>query len=313
MPTTYSPLRYPGGKSQLTPFIVELLRENNLLDGTYVEPFAGGAGIAWHLLLKGFVQEVYINDLNPSIYAFWKAVLEENDKLCGLIEDTPITIDEWNKQKLVQHSSNTASLELGFSTLFLNRTNRSGIIKAGVIGGKSQDGNYKLDCRFQKQAIIKKIQDIHLFKDEIKLFNLDANDFIRDILPSVEQKSLINIDPPYYIKGKGLYQNFFEHKDHQSLLNSIETIHHPWIVTYDNTPEINSLYAKHNPKTFELNYSAQKKCKGSEVIIYGPGIQACQFEPGMTFSQVKNLKKTLSDNMIMKKTKQERYEYDEVV
>lgn len=291
MPTTYSPLRYPGGKSRLTPFVVELLRSNNLLDGLYIEPFAGGAGIAWHLLLKGFVQEVYINDLNPSIYSFWKSVLEENEKLCALIEDTPITIEEWYRQKSCQDNPAASSLELGFSTLFLNRTNRSGIINAGVIGGKAQTGNYKLDCRFPKDAIIKKIQDIYLFKDEIHLFNYDANYFIRNVLPNLNQKALINIDPPYYIKGKGLYQNFFEHNDHEELLKSIETIQQPWIVTYDNTPEINTLYKKFKPKPFELNYSAQTKYKGSEVIIYGPNLIPCPFHPGLSFSQIDSLKK----------------------
>jgi len=289
MPVTCSPLRYPGGKSQLTPFVIELLRKNKLLDGVYVEPFAGGAGIAWHLLLKGYVQEVFINDLNPSIYAFWYAVLHNSNDLCTLIEQTPITIEEWHRQKEIQGMKDSSTLELAFSTLFLNRTNRSGIIKAGVIGGKKQSGNYKLDCRFPKESIIKKIQDIALFKDEIQLSNLDANDFIRSKLANVSEKCLINIDPPYYVKGKGLYQNFFEHKDHAKLLDSIETITQPWIVTYDNTPEINELYQHHQPKSFELNYSAQKKCKGSEVLIYGPSLEHSRFMPGVSFKQIKQM------------------------
>ncbi|PLA73974.1 DNA methyltransferase [Hydrogenovibrio sp. SC-1] len=290
MPITYSPLRYPGGKSQLTPFVIELLRENKLLDGVYIEPFAGGAGIAWHLLLKGYVQEVFINDLNPSIYAFWYSVLHKTDDLCGLIEKTPITIDEWHHQKYIQAMKNRSKLDLAFSTLFLNRTNRSGIIKAGVIGGKEQSGNYKLDCRFPKESIIKKIQDIALFKDEIQLSNLDANDFIKNKLTNVSEKSLVNIDPPYYVKGKGLYQNFFEHDDHVKLLDSIESISQPWIVTYDNTPEINALYQHYQPKSFELNYSAQKKCKGSEVLIYGPHLKQSPFRPGMSFKQIKQIR-----------------------
>ena len=289
MPVTYSPLRYPGGKSQLTPFVIELLRENKLLDGVYIEPFAGGAGIAWHLLLKGYVQDVFINDLNPSIYAFWYSVLHNTNDLCSLIEKTPITIEEWHRQKEIQGMKDCSTLELAFSTLFLNRTNRSGIIKAGVIGGKAQSGNYKLDCRFPKESIIKKIQDIALFKDEIQLSNLDANDFIRNKLANVSEKSLVNIDPPYYVKGKGLYQNFFEHKDHVKLLDSIETITQPWIVTYDNTPEINKLYQHHHPESFELNYSAQKKCKGSEVLIYGPSLKHSPFMPGVSFKQIKQM------------------------
>lgn len=138
MPVNNSPLRYPGGKSQLAPFVIELLRANNLFGGVYVEPFAGGAGIAWKLLFDGYASEVWINDVDPAIHSFWHCVLIHTDELCAKIESTDVTIEEWHRQRRLQESAYAQSLELGFSTLFLNRTNRSGILKAGVIGGLAQ-------------------------------------------------------------------------------------------------------------------------------------------------------------------------------
>lgn len=288
---SYSPLRYPGGKSKLTAYVLETLKINSLVGGTYIEPFAGGAAIAWYLLLEGHVTNIYINDLNPSIYAFWHSVLKSTDSLCDLIESTPVTINEWHRQKAIQSSAGATLLELGFSTFFLNRTNRSGIIKGGAIGGLNQEGNYKIDCRFNKNRLIEQIQTIASHRDNITLTNLDAVDFINEILPSLSQKCLVNIDPPYYVKGKGLYQNFFQHEDHCRLYESIINIKQPWILTYDDTPEINEIYSEYHPKAFGLSYTAQEKRKGTEVMIHNPNIQACKYKPDITFNEIMRLQK----------------------
>ncbi|WP_016954505.1 DNA adenine methylase [Catenovulum agarivorans] len=286
----YSPLRYPGGKSKLTAYVLETIKLNNLEGACYVEPFAGGCAIAWYLLLRGHVNRVYINDLNASVYAFWYSVLHHTDELCELIINTPVTIEEWHSQKAIQDNKSDSILELGFSTLFLNRTNRSGIIKAGVIGGKHQDGKYKLDCRFNKAALIEKINAIAARKDDIVLTNFDAVYFLDNVVPTISQECFLNIDPPYYVKGKGLYQNFFEHKDHYLLYESVKKLSHPWIVTYDDTPEINDIYSEFSPKAFGLTYTAQIKRKGSEVIIHKPNLKRCDFQPDITFDQLKKFK-----------------------
>jgi len=286
MSLSYSPLRYPGGKSKLIPYIVETLRLNKLEGGVYVEPFAGGAAIAWYLLLEGHVKSVYINDLNPSIYAFWYSALKCTKQFCELIENTQVTIDEWHKQKEIQNSKNSSLLDKGFSTFFLNRTNRSGIINAGVIGGLSQEGNYKLDCRFNKERLIELIKSIASREKFIHLSNLDAIDFISEVLPDLGDKCLVNIDPPYYNKGKALYQNFLEHDDHYRLYECVKGIKQPWIVTYDDTPEINDIYGEFSPRSFGLTYTAQVKRKGSEVIIHNPASKICMYNPDITFKKL---------------------------
>lgn len=268
---TLSPLRYPGGKTQIAPFVNQLLQHNDLLGGVYCEPFAGGCGIAWHLLLNEQVSKVAINDLSPAIYSFWHAVLEQTDELCALISNTHVSIDEWHRQKAVLRSE-TLGLNLGFAAFFLNRVNRSGILKAGVIGGKDQAGNYKLDCRFNKDDLILKIQAIAHKKDQILLTNLDANAFLKDVVDQMNGIVFVNIDPPYYNKGKELYQNFFVHDDHVKLYNTIKGLKHPWMVTYDNTPEIAEIYAEFRPQPFALNYSAQVKRKGAELVAYSNDI-----------------------------------------
>lgn len=282
----YSPLRYPGGKSKLTAYVLETMKLNGLEGGTYVEPFAGGCAIAWYLLLNGHVCKVYINDLDPAIHAFWHSVLYRTEDLCQLISSTPVTMDEWYIQREIYREIPSDFLKLGFATLFLNRTNRSGIIKAGVIGGKSQEGDYKIGCRFNKARVIEQIKAIASKRESIRLSNLDAASFIDEFLPEITGSVLVNIDPPYYVKGKGLYQNFFEHNDHYRLFESVKRITHPWIVTYDDTPEICGIYSEFSPEAFGLTYTAQTKCKGSEVIIHSPSLLKTGFKPDVSFSEV---------------------------
>ena len=215
------------------------------------------------------------------------------------IIETDVTIDEWHKQKSVQECQTASLIDLGFSTFFLNRTNRSGIIKGGVMGGKNQGGKYKLDCRYNKQKLIEQIEKIASLKRRVTLTQEDARVFLSQNIRSIEEKCLINIDPPYYVKGKGLYQNFFEHDDHFELSNVIRTLDRPWIVTYDNAPEIIDIYRDMKPTSFDLTYTAQEKKQGSEVIIYSPCINKSPLNPNISLIELRKVKrKALKDSKI---------------
>ena len=225
-----SPLRYPGGKAQLANFVKLIYRQNNLLDGHYVEPYAGGASVALALLFHEDASEIHITDLSKSVYAFWHSVLNETESLCDLIRDTAVTVEEWNRQKEIQGQVETAPLlELGFSTFFLNRTNRSGIINGGIIGGKDQDGEWKIDARFNKATLIARIKKIARYRRRINLYNKDASDFLRVILPTLPVTTLVNLDPPYFVKGQGLYEDYYQPEDHADVARLVSQITQPWI------------------------------------------------------------------------------------
>jgi DNA adenine methylase len=266
----FSPLRYPGGKAKVTDFVQCLIKENALLDGAYVEPYVGGGSVALSLLFNEYVRDIYINDKDLSIYAFWHSVLYESDALCKLIKETPINVDTWFKLKKYQsNKENIDLLNLGFSTFYLNRTNRSGILKAGVIGGYDQTGNYKIDARFNKDDLIKRIQRITDYADRIHLTNEDAVILVQRLKGELPNKTLFYLDPPYYVKGKGLYMNYYNDQDHQNIANAIKEIrNHKWIISYDNVSFIKDLYSKYRKQTFELNYSASNSGKGKEIMIF---------------------------------------------
>lgn len=265
---SYSPLRYPGGKGQIYKMILSILEKNNLIGCTYIEPFAGGAGLAMRLLFENKVKKVVINDIDKSIYAVWYSILYFPDAFIKKIEDTEINMNEWYKQKKIQnHKDEVSILDLGFSTLFLNRTNRSGIIKGGVIGGKKQDGNYKMNCRFNKDKLIELIMRIGKYKDRIQIYNEDAKEFIS--LIKKKKRKFFFIDPPYFNKGKDLYTNFFDINDHVELAEFIKEnlSKAPLLISYDRCTEIESLYKEYDSEIILLNYSVQNKKKGEELFF----------------------------------------------
>lgn len=265
----YSPLRYPGGKGKLEPFMELLIERTGHIGGTYVEPFAGGAGIALELLEKNIVNKIVINDLDKGVYSFWKAILTETDKFINDIRTIPLTIDEWNQQRAVLGDNRRYSYELGFATFYLNRTNRSGIIKGGVIGGVEQNGNWRMDARFNRNELIERILKIARQKKQIHIYNKDVNSFIRNYLPRYEENAFVYFDPPYLGKGKQLYLNFFSYDDHVRIEKMINNqVNCDWVITYDDVQEIADIYQNHILRRFDLNYSAAVKRKASEIIIF---------------------------------------------
>lgn len=275
MPITDSPLRYPGGKTQMKKFIYDLINSLSIDEVTYVEPFAGGAGVGLSLLFNGHVSKIHINDYDRSIYSFWISILNQTSEFIRLIEQTPITMDEWYLQRKIQfNKENHSTLEIGFSTFFLNRTNVSGIIKGGPIGGKEQSGKYKLDCRFNKKNLIKKMNKIADLKERITVTDYDASYFIENGIANMEpDKTFIFFDPPYYQQGQNLYSNFYKHEDHLGLANQITALDmYYWITTYDYSTEIEQMYVTENKKIYSLNYSANKVRKAEELLFYSDRI-----------------------------------------
>lgn len=262
-----SPLRYPGGKAKLFPFFSQIIEKNDLFGCTYSEPYAGGSGLAIRLLSAGYVDRIRINDLDRSIYAFWLSAIKNVDAFCRLIERTPVTIDEWYKQRDFWRAADDSDLlVLGFSAYFLNRTNRSGIIEgAGPIGGYAQSGAWKIDVRLDKQKQIDNIRSLSRYSDQIEISNLDAEEFMNSCLAG--ENELTYLDPPYFVKGKKLYKNFYNHDDHARISKILgEHRSAKWIVSYDDVEPIRRLYDAFDPVAYALVYSAGQKGIGREVM-----------------------------------------------
>lgn len=268
----YSPLRYPGGKSKLAKFIALLCNKNQITSagGHYVEPYAGGASVALFLLLNGHVSEITINDSDRAIYAVWHSILNDTEKFVAKIQRTAVTVDTWCKCKAVQQRNNAASLfELGFSTFFLNRTNVSGIIDGGVIGGLAQKGKYRIDCRFNKKELIERIRTIAAHKDNIHLYNLDALDLIKKLKRDSSGSTIFYFDPPYYLKGESLYLNAYNPSDHEDVSRAIQSIQNArWLVSYDAAHEIKKLYRGYRKVEYSLLHTARTARLGAEVLFF---------------------------------------------
>ena len=265
-----TPLRYPGGKQRLAPFIAEVLEVNGALGWNYVEPYAGGAGAAMELLLDKKVGHVYLNDSSLHIYAFWKAVLSDPEGFCRRISRASLTLDAWRSHReVLRHPKDHDLMDLGFSTFFLNRCNRSGVLTSGVIGGLAQRGEWRIDARFPRNELIKRVEAIALHRRHISVTNLDAEVFMTKRVNALSPETLVYCDPPYFVRAKRLYLNTYQPDDHTRLARVIQSkLHRPWLVSYDNHPTILSLYRKRRSCCYSLQYSAIKAYAGNEVFVF---------------------------------------------
>ncbi len=266
-----NPLRYPGAKSKLLPYIQKLIELENLSGCTLYEPYAGSAAISLGLLKSGTISKAVINELDPLIYCFWVSVMEHTDNLIQLIQNTDITIDNWNRYSLyreVNGLTGKSTLEIGFAGLFLNRTNFSGILKANPLGGMNQKSQYKIDCRFNKERIVKSIDELSKFSGQIEICNMDAIDFMKiKTKYKRNKKTFVYIDPPYYKKGPSLYRYYYEDNMHKDLAKFIKTKSYPWLISYDDIPEIRKMYHHSQKQHIYLDYSANTHVSGKELLL----------------------------------------------
>ena len=277
MPVANSPLRYPGGKAVLSSFLSKIIKNNGFQDGIYIEPYAGGAGAALKLLFGEYINKIILNDIDPCIYAFWKSILNQKSVFLKSLFDIPVNINEWKKQRdIYLHPSKYSQIKVAFASFYLNRCNRSGIIgSAGPIGGYKQNGRWKIDARYNKNELARRIEKIHLYKNRISVYNMDAIDLLKDVINKSRNvtKSLVYLDPPYFATGSQLYHNHYNIGDHVKLSEFLKKkARFKWIMTYDNVPEINELYRERNPVSFHLEYHVHTRRTGKELLIYSKNL-----------------------------------------
>jgi len=266
-----TPLRFPGGKRKLFAFFRDLIAHNGLRGAHYVEPFAGGAGLALSLLVSGCVKCIHLNDIDVATSTFWRIALEEPEELCRRIEAIPVDMATWKRQReVIQNPARYADIDVALATLFLNRTNRSGILQAGPIGGLDQAGRWKINARFNKNEIVRRIRLIAAFREKIRVYNQDAVQFLEHLpqwIPQTE-KTLVYADPPYYGKGRRLYHHFYQPDDHRRLAQVIKRLPYPWVVSYDDVDEVYVLYPNVPHLRYWLHYTAQVRGRGQEVMFF---------------------------------------------
>lgn len=272
-----SPLRYPGGKASLAGLLEDTIDLNGLRGAAYYEPFAGGAGAALELLVRGAVGSLFLNDLDTRVYAFWKATLNQTSKMIDRTMSVPLSIEEWKKQReICRVPSRYSQIDVGFAAFYLNRCNRSGVLTgAGPIGGLKQSGKWRLGVRFYRDQLASRLEAIGRNRSRISVSRLDAIDFLKQKLPNGKGrlKGFVYLDPPYVVKGQRLYLNAYENGDHSRLANYLcrQTVL-PWFMSYDDTQLVRNLYEGNHISTLTIDYKLHEKRSADELIITPPTI-----------------------------------------
>ncbi|MFI0750113.1 DNA adenine methylase [Streptomyces sp. NPDC021224] len=274
-----SPLRYPGGKARLATYIKHLIDSQEPRPSHYAEPFCGGAGAALKLLTDGTVEHIHLNDADPGIAAFWRCVFTLTDDFAEMVRTADVSVDSWRKASDTYASPlGKNDLELGFATFFLNRCNRSGILRARPIGGFEQEGKWKIDARFNRTALAERIEFLGRYRDKVSLSQEDGRQHIRD-LETLGENVLAYVDPPYLIQGDRLYMDSLSSEDHTELASVLSVSPIKWFLTYDAESRITeSLYVNHRCIQFEIAHSAQIRHLGVEYAVFSKALSLPEFD-----------------------------------
>ena len=271
MKPTVTPLRYPGGKTWLFEYVKEFLHFHELESKIVVEPYAGSASISVGLLRGNLMKEAYIGEKDPIIVSFWNAVLTRNDELVEYISTLEVTMETWFALKKYLSPTSTTNydiVEVAGAFLFYNRTNYSGIIKGGPLGGKKQLSPYKLDCRFNKERIIERIRGLKGLYGRLHIVESDGLVFMQEMSSKFPEDSFFYVDPPYYGAGKDLYRFYFTDMEHESLSDFLTNLDPPWLLSYDNAEFIRNLYQMRTKFPVYTDYqSGHLKREVKELLI----------------------------------------------
>ena len=271
----FTPLRYPGGKGKLAAFVKRILEKNNLVDGEYCEPYSGGAGIALELLMHEYVSRVHINDISRPLHAMWSSILNKPDEFCRKIRDATLSVAAWDRQKRIfKNPKDHDELTLGFAAFYLNRTNRSGIFNGGIIGGREQKSEWGIDARYNPKDLTARVEAIASMRNRISLYRQDAAKFLTGVVAKLPQRTLVYLDPPYFMKGKELYLDHYQPDDHAEIATLVAKIRpQAWMISYDDVPQIRALYRGYKGIRYELGYNARDVKAGIELMYFADQLQ----------------------------------------
>lgn len=271
----FTPLRYPGGKGKLAAFVKRVLEKNRLIDGEYCEPYAGGAGVALELLLHEYVSRVHINDISRPLHAMWSSILKKPDEFCRKIRDATLSVAAWDRQRRIFRNPDAHDdLAVGFAAFYLNRTNRSGIFNGGIIGGRDQKSEWRIDARYNARDLIARVEAIASLSNRISLYCQDAAKYLTNVVRKLPERTLVYLDPPYYMKGKDLYLDHYQPDDHANIAKLVAQIRRQaWIISYDDVPAIRWLYRCHRGIRYELGYNARDVRTGVELMYFSDKLE----------------------------------------
>jgi DNA adenine methylase len=268
-----SPLRYPGGKRRLAPYITALLDLHGLEPGVFVEPYAGGASVGLELLHFQLIERLVLGDRDPMIIAFWQTVRDDVDWLCRQVEQVDLDLDTWRRMKRGRFRSRRS---LALACLYLNRTSFNGSLhrQAGPIGGQTQASDYAIGCRFPRQRLVRRLRACSELSDRIDIAQpQEAMKTVRQARDHARQHDMsafFYLDPPFWDKSQRLYRYGFTETEHERLADALHWVKDPFVLSYDAAPEIVELYKGHRGRSIaliELLYTGTARSAGQELVI----------------------------------------------
>jgi DNA adenine methylase len=193
-----TPLRYPGGKSRATKYILPRFPDDIK---EYRETFLGGGSVAIAFTKANPDIPVWVNDLYEPLYNFWRVLQDYNEELCAelvkLKQQHPEPISAKNlflESKQLVNDYDQSHLSRACAFYVINKCSFSGLTESSSFSRQASNSNFSMRG-------IEKLKGYSEIIQNWKITNWSYEGLLSDDI-----RCFIYSDPPYDIKDN-LYGN----------------------------------------------------------------------------------------------------------
>jgi len=200
-------IKWAGGKRKLLPILRRLIPSDFT---RYVEPFVGGGALFWDLAMSNS----FISDSNPELIHFYLIVRDHPDELIDEVKNTPITKKDYYDIRS-QQPDELEAVQRAARFIYLNKTCYNGLYRV------NQKGLFNTPFCGRTEVNIIDEDNLYPASELLKHVELACADYT-EILPKLEKRDFVYLDPPYVPVGRysdfNRYTRDFFTEDDQVLL-----------------------------------------------------------------------------------------------
>ncbi|MBX9735480.1 MAG: DNA adenine methylase [Phycisphaerales bacterium] len=260
-----SPFRYPGGKTWLIPWIRRWLTSLPERPVEFVEAFAGGASVGLTVGVESLADHVSLVELDRDVYSVWRTILSPavssfTDRILHF------AVTEASVRAIIA-SPVRSWPDRAFRTLIRNRMQHGGILAAGASLMREGENGNGLLSRWYPETLVRRIEEIHAHRRRFGALMVDAFGVLR--ANAHRPECAYFVDPPYVAAGRRLYAH--HQIDHEALFRSCSKLAGPFLMTYDDSPEIQGLAKKYGFDTARVPMKSRQHIVKKELLV-GPDL-----------------------------------------
>ena len=249
MKSLKTPLRYPGGKSRATKYLLPRFPEGIK---EYRETFLGGGSVAIAFSKANPDTSVWVNDLYEPLYNFWRELQDNGDKLYRRLQELKSRYPDQGsahglflEAKELVNDYSISPLYRACAFYVINKCSFSGLTESSSFSRQASDSNFSMSG-------IEKLKGYTYIIRNWKITNWSYEGLLTD-----DKSTFIYHDPPYDIKDNlyGKKGDLHKRFDHDQFALDCDRYVCPQLISYNSTQMVKDRFEGWKACTYDLTYT----------------------------------------------------------